>query len=168
MIIKKCTKRHLIYNICFIKPLLLKIYFNSFFQSLIFLFLRGNQLHPKVVQALAVFQTRVNKAINNLVWPENWSCFKQEGGQKISSSVFQPDALTYILYKWHCFFFYWEKVIKSNIHYCCVGQTAIHWIKFIIWNKVWLWRRQCFNHTFKEIIIHLQYKWKCLSLEEKW
>lgn len=82
MIIKKCIKRHLIYNICFIKPLLFKINFHHFFQTLIFLFLRGNQLQPKVVQALAVFQTRLDKAINNLVWPENWSCSKQEGWQQ--------------------------------------------------------------------------------------
>lgn len=61
----------MIYNIYFIKSLHFFNVFSFPFHSLVFLFLRCNQLQPEVVQmllqALEVFQMSLAKTLNNPV-----------------------------------------------------------------------------------------------------
>lgn len=115
LVTKKCVKWHLIYNI-FIKFLHFFSVFSFPFQSLVFLFLRCNQLQPEVLQALEVFQTSLDKALNNLFWP----VLSRRLDNGPSWGAFQPHVFTL---KWIQHFI--RGIVSASIEKKCLSLLCV-------------------------------------------
>lgn len=120
----------------------------------------------KALQASNVFQVSLEKTLKHLGWPQSLPCFRQGiiWPPEMPSNLTVPAHPHWkeysILYDILLLLLLNKKSLKNKCSFLLSGSDSYLLKQVYHMKKLWLWGRQWFNYTSKEIIIQLQHKWK--------